>query len=290
MAAPDFIGIGAQRSGSTWMHRLLSRHPQIWMTPVKEIHYFDNTHWERYIRNWKKRWRSRAPISLWDIRYFIARYPGDGWYRSLFVDANRRGVTSGEITPAYAILDEAGFRRIHAINPDIKIVFVMRDPVERSWSDFVNHWQKQVNGNFTLSDALKFCRKPQSLGKSLYGRTIAMLERVFDRDRIFYGFTDDIKERPEWFAARLFAFLGVDETLAAQCLPDGPVGERGRRIPIPAEFARAISAETIDDLESVAARFGGHPQRWLERAQGRMAASLPPESGHATSTSGEGSP
>ena len=41
---PDFLVIGAQRAGTTWLHRVLSEHPALWLTPVKELHYFDKPH------------------------------------------------------------------------------------------------------------------------------------------------------------------------------------------------------------------------------------------------------
>src|SRR5215217_5638753 len=118
---PDFIGIGAQKAGTTWLHRNLQAHPQIWMPKEKELHYFDEKikqrggFWSRLLgsRPADKRWRrqlgarfkwfkvSRQDIA-WDLRYFFKR-PSDEWYASLFEQG--KGRVTGEATPDYSILE-----------------------------------------------------------------------------------------------------------------------------------------------------------------------------------------
>ena len=72
----DFLGIGAQKAGTTWIYQHLSRHPQICFPAGKEIHF-----WDHYRNN------------------------GVDWWTSLFAD-DHPGRKQGEITPAYATLDE----------------------------------------------------------------------------------------------------------------------------------------------------------------------------------------
>ena len=96
---PDFIGIGAQKAGTTWLHHNLQAHPGIWMPKEKELHYFDEKIKQeggplrrlRGDRPLDKRWRRQAKSRLrrvpkgpfaedlgWDLRYFLAK-PGDRW-------------------------------------------------------------------------------------------------------------------------------------------------------------------------------------------------------------------
>jgi hypothetical protein len=99
---PHFLGIGAQKAGTTWVFENLRLHPEIFMPPPKEIHFFDR------------------------------EYPrGSGWYGDLFKDAATK--ICGEITPAYAILNSAEIGQIATFLPDVKIFFIIRNPMERGW-------------------------------------------------------------------------------------------------------------------------------------------------------------
>ena len=144
---PDFIGIGAQKAGTTWLYRNLRAHPEIWMPKEKEIHYFDEKIklkdglWSR-LRGEDpadQRWRRQAGVRIkrfpkgfslqdlaWDLRYFFGR-PDDEWYASLFEQG--RGKITGETTPDYSILDREMVAHVHDLMPRAKIVFMVRNPI-----------------------------------------------------------------------------------------------------------------------------------------------------------------
>src|SRR5687768_7817210 len=130
---PDFIAIGAQKAGTTWLHRNLQAHPQIYMPREKELHYFDEKLKQRGglpsrllgKRPVDKRWRRQAAARIkrvsrqrsrqnlaWDLRYFFGR-PTDEWYASLF--ERGRGRVTGEATPDYAILDQETIAHVHGL-------------------------------------------------------------------------------------------------------------------------------------------------------------------------------
>ena len=108
MAKPSFLCIGGQRCGTTRLHRILNAHPEISMTQRgvgefdKEIHYFDR---------------------------FVLTHDFD-WYESHF---SNHGI-SGEITPAYSTLSLSCVQLISQYLPEAKIVYVVRNPVDRIWS------------------------------------------------------------------------------------------------------------------------------------------------------------
>ena len=108
MAKPTFLCIGAQRCGTTRLHRILSAHPEVLMTSSgvdrfeKEIHYFDNLIIQK-------------PLS---------------WYEDHF---SATGIT-GEITPAYSALSDKVVAGISRYLPAVKLIFVIRRPYERIWS------------------------------------------------------------------------------------------------------------------------------------------------------------
>ena len=147
---PSFIGIGAQRAGTGWLYRNLAKHPDIWLTPLKELHYFDNPNEVDSMgsRLRSSTWRRQCAARIlrdcfpgsrgtlrWDLRYFFGRR-SDDWYASLFLP-NKYQI-SGEITPAYSILDSGTVGHIRKIMPDVKIVFLMRNPISRAWSHAIN--------------------------------------------------------------------------------------------------------------------------------------------------------
>ena len=131
--SPDFIGIGAQKAGTTWLHRNLRVHPQIFM-PRKEVHYFDrkiddrsnavsrllgkrpsDEQWRRQIKHWlglHARTLSLREL-LWDLNYYMRTYDDD-WYASVFEPV--QGRVTGEITPAYSALDEGRVARVHPVS------------------------------------------------------------------------------------------------------------------------------------------------------------------------------
>ena len=102
---PTFLGIGAQKAGTTWLYKMLSLHPDIGLHPHKEAHF------------WDKRWPASAPIERYEAGFAAMPQP-----------------VRGEITPAYALLPESTIGVIHARYPDLKLLYLLRNPIERAWS------------------------------------------------------------------------------------------------------------------------------------------------------------
>ena len=118
---PDFLGIGAQKAGTTWLYENLRRHPQMYLPNTKEIHYFD-----------------------W---YF---YKSIHWYCKHFM-AVEKNKLKGEITPCYSTLSENKIKLIHKINPQLKIILILRNPIERAWSQAVMNLAKKANTKSNLA-------------------------------------------------------------------------------------------------------------------------------------------
>lgn len=113
---PDYLVIGAQRSGTTWLQRLLVTHPDIVAPRTKEVHYFDQ-HWHLGLRWYQANFTPAANVAR--------RRPGP-----------RREVRTGEATP-YTLFHPLGPSRVASTVPDAQLVVVLRDPVQRAWS----HWR-----------------------------------------------------------------------------------------------------------------------------------------------------
>ena len=98
----DFLGIGAQKAGTTWLYEMLCQHPQLAFPGGKEMHFWD-----------------------------AGRSRGLEWYRSCFNVGEKK---NGEITPAYAMLPVETIREIHALNPALRVIYILRNPIDRAWS------------------------------------------------------------------------------------------------------------------------------------------------------------
>jgi hypothetical protein len=265
---PDFLVIGAQRAGTTWLHRVLTQHPALWLPPVKELHYFDRLNTKRTILEPKERRRVglKRLLSLdpWLINYWL-RARSDEWYARLFRDAQARGLIAGEITPAYATLNEEVLLRIQRMNDKIKLIFVMRDPVERAWSAVNNAAKKGAADASTVETSLARARESGAAARSAYADTINRLEVVFPASQIHYCFFEDLRDTPDALTADVLSFLGVEpEPAVAIKLPQAVNVAAGSK-PVPLEFSREMARDYLPMVADLCQRFEGPPHRWRTR-------------------------
>jgi hypothetical protein len=289
--SPAFLGIGAPRSGTTWLHRNLRQHPEIWLTPVKEIHYFDKrggsrrsnryyrAHLRKRLRQYVNReaWLPRALPSrvAWDLHFFLGRRT-NRWYERLFHPGP--GQIAGEITPAYSMLDMEVVEEVRNLNPDLRVVYLLRDPIERCWSGAVSELVRRTGQPLDAVPDEAFIRHFDGQGHVLRGnylRTLTTWEGVFGREQVFVGFLDEIEQAPRDVLLRLYRFLGVSDDEAL--VPDS-AGEKANvagdhRSPVPERFQPHLARQYLPQLEVLSERFGEPVTSWLRRAQAALASS-----------------
>ncbi len=216
---PHFIGIGAQKTASTWLYIILNQHPQVWMPPAKELHFFDidgKTSLFQNILFRKKRYqRSLTSIQFapkksftWYLRYVFGKRNIQN-YRYLFKPS--KGQLSGEITPAYAILSEEKIEEISRHFPHLKIIYTLRNPLWRDWSAFSMFLKRKQLTIDQISEQRVYKVLKKRSKHSKYIESITRWESYFPKDQIFIGFYDEIQQNPKQFLNRLFDFLGVDQ-------------------------------------------------------------------------------
>jgi hypothetical protein len=207
----------------------------------------------------------RRPLSRFDLDYFLGRR-SDAWYCNLFLPARRRGLLTGEITPAYSILDGTALQHLKALNPEVKLIYVMRDPVMRSWSAVMKLRRKRgLEGVPTGAEAIHDAQTEGIWKRSSYLDSIERFERVFRRDQLFYGFFEQLAEEPTAFVTDLLNFLGVEPGDVARLLPPAPVNAAAAGRKPPPEFARALAAACLPWVEKLCLRFEGPPHMWRAR-------------------------
>ncbi|MCP4456766.1 MAG: sulfotransferase [Cytophagales bacterium] len=215
---PDFLGIGAQKSATRWLYNQLKRHPDVYLTPIKELHYFDrimkaNQYKDRYdLDVWKNNFHKMSFARFlnlrWQYKFFYGEY-SDDWYTSLFNRAGKR--KAGEITPEYSILRKEDIEVVRGINPEMRIVYLLRDPVSRAWS----HFRMQVRRgglrykDMHEDDVFKLIGSANYFIKGNYLDNLKRWYSVFDRQQIFIGYLEEVKENPDDLLKNILTHLGV---------------------------------------------------------------------------------
>lgn len=218
MNKPDFICIGASKAGTTWLHRHLMGHEEIWLPFVKELHYFDHKHVRRWVDVIAKSSVFgrvvRAAILeglvrgefLWSYQYLFKERLADTYYK-LF--EGRGNNVTGEITPAYAMLSEHDISEIARVQSDCKIIYILREPAERTWSH-LNMIRKR--GGKSLTDEELYARlNHKHLTASDYLSHLSNWEKYFPAKQIHIGFYDELRTNPISFLNKIYIFLEVSQ-------------------------------------------------------------------------------
>ncbi len=216
---PHFLGIGAQKSATRWLFNQLKRHPDVYLTPIKELHYFDrirksDTYSDRYkLDVWKNNfykmsfWRLRN-IS-WEYKFFFQEY-SDDWYSSLFSKA--MGRKAGEITPEYSILRVMDIEHVKGINPDMRIIYLLRNPVSRAWSHFRMHVRRSglLYDQMNEKEVFKFIGSSNCFSKGDYFGNLKNWYSVFNENQVFTGFLEEVRDNPDELLIRILKHIGIE--------------------------------------------------------------------------------
>lgn len=178
----DFLGIGAQKAGTTWLFRMLDRHPDVRFPAGKELHF-----WNR-------------PDSD-DAQAYLAHFSGVS-----------DGVRLGEITPAYSMLDVEVIERIHALNPSLRLIFIIRNPMDRAWSSAL---MALGRAEMTINEAsdqwfIDHFQSSGSLRRGDYETTLRNWRSVFPDEQLLLLRYEDIVHKPANVLQRCAWHLDVD--------------------------------------------------------------------------------
>ncbi len=176
-----FLCVGAQRSGTTWLHQYLSKYPNFNFGFLKEYHIWDSL----YITDFKNNLPDKS-----NLRYKLL-YDVKG-YENYFLSLLSKSVTcTGDFTPSYCGLTSENFHaiktRLNNVGFNIKVLFLMRDPFERCWS------MARMDAPSNDAEYLKnFYNNNNFFLRTNYKNTINNLESVFTSDQIYYGIFEEM--------------------------------------------------------------------------------------------------
>lgn len=240
---PDYLIIGTQRGGTTSLYEHLVRHPRIPRALTKEVRFFD-VGFDRGL-TW---YRSHFPTQMYK------------WARERL----GQNIVVGEATPDY-MFDPRVPARVARVVPDVKLLVLLRDPVDRAYS----HYWHQVSRGFEqlpfdeavqreMHRARKYGEDPPGsferhhhsyLARGIYADQLNSWMDVFPRDRFFIEASENLFKDPASVVSTLFHFLG---------LPDY---QHGAFPVLNANSSGRMQASTHDDL---VAYFTPHNERLYE--------------------------
>lgn len=185
--APDFIIMGAMKCATTTLHEQLNAQPGVFMSALKEPNFFsDDDQFQR----------------------------GIDWYLSLF-DPAQPGELCGESSTHYTKLPTypKSVERLRQYTPNVKLIYVMRHPVERIVSQYMHEWStRTVTG--TLSQALK--RHPELYHYSQYSMQLKPYLETFGPENVLPVFFERVKQFPQEELARIGEFVGCPQPVVWQ--------------------------------------------------------------------------
>lgn len=201
---PTFLIIGAAKSGTTSLYRYLMQHPQVFMSDPKEPRFFAYDGGLPDFGGPGDRHAHRYTVTTWDA------------YTALFADATAPAI--GEASPIYLYSAEAP-ARIHHHLPDVHLIAVLRNPVDRAYSHYM-HMRKDAREPLRdfrqalaaepqrIADGWEWSWHYASLG--FYHRQVQRYLQLFDRSQLSIYLFEDLKQRPIETVQSIFEAIGVD--------------------------------------------------------------------------------
>jgi hypothetical protein len=225
MRLPDFMCIGAQKSATSWFYAMLGQHPNIWMSPLKELHYFDRIADDnretrsRHIQLAKKH-RERPPkgASGEDWAAYTDRVSAFGeisleWYREVFSWPVSDDVKIGDITPAYLEISESAVAHARELLGDIKIIVIVRRPLDRELSQLRMWRRKEDSGVPELQTEDDWMKLYDAMlarrARGAYSQGIPRWQKAFSKENFLALPYADIREQPLIFMKRVEDFLEI---------------------------------------------------------------------------------
>jgi hypothetical protein len=250
---PTFLIAGAPRSGTTWLYHLLDRHPDVYMAkpvrPEPKFFLVDELYergFEHYLRTW--------------------------------FDGSATSAAAGEKSTNY-LESVAAAERIRRHLPDVKLVFILREPAQRAYSnwawsrmnrmetlDFETALEQEDERERTVPPQLRYARPHAYFSRGLYATMLRRYVDLFPREQILCLKFDDIILKPGDLACRLHRFLRVaprpDDTLGLDVVNPSEAGDT-----MSDDLRRRLRLRYASATRELVALFGREFEDWIPDEQ-----------------------
>lgn len=292
---PHFLVIGPYRTGTTWLYSQLCHVDGLKMPPYKELNFLFDADMNRQWNDYKRTGKLRADLPDIEISTAVMEQAKNnmrvmreqsyrqakekaGWlwaglykhvprnfnlfslylYTQLFPSGTNQ--ITGDVSPAYFTLSPEAIESVKNNFPNVKVVMILRDPVEREWSNIRMHHLHSIQEGFSIDDYLK-----KSDLQRDYIHAINNWEKFLGREQMGYFFYDDLAANREDFFLQILNFikpgLKVNKWLTEK------VGESVINTISP-ELKTSLQNYYLPQHQQLAAKFGTRswPAFWLQKA------------------------
>ncbi|MEC4803328.1 MAG: sulfotransferase [Jaaginema sp. PMC 1079.18] len=195
MTLPNFLIIGVQKAGTTSIYNYLKQHPQVYVSPVKETNFLE--------KNWENESRKPAIDTLEK-------------YEKLFAQVSNE-LAIGEASPNYLFHYDSSIERIQRYVPQAKLIAILRNPIDRAYSDYLMHIRDAIRKSKPKSLAeliTDYSASSFILLKGFYYQHLQHFYQAFEREQIQVYLYDNLVKDSVKFMQNLYHFLEVDDTFS----------------------------------------------------------------------------
>jgi len=269
---PDFICIGAQKAGSTWLYDQARSHPRVWMPPIKEVRYFSALGGVKeraaiQLAKYELLSRPMDPRKVEFVRRLArAEGPKNGndltEYMALFEPAG--DAVTGDISPGYVRMPDDLAKKLAAALPDCKFLFLIREPAARLWSQLNMMVRTGRLGRRALTHPrrlLKLTKEEAITAYSYQSQTIKTWRALVGEERFKVFVMDELYVEADGFRRRIFDYLGLN---ADECtLPANHNRKTTElKIPVTDEMRGVLDKVFADERRELVRLVGGATQNW----------------------------
>jgi hypothetical protein len=276
---PDIICLGAQKTATTWLYRALRGRTDIYVPPIKELHYFSQLYNQENARRYGPPHRAHQVAS---VRKYLEGKPrrtpedekilaqldhlaradvDDDWYAEIFAPAPADAVCM-DICPGYMNIPIAAVQHAFRLNPVVRLFLIVRDPVDRCWS----HIRMIVAQGGLDRDVTKLASPDAPLARFLsyteYAESIRRWRAFAAPGQFKLMLYDDLVANPENTMVEIFKFAGLvrrrDRPLPKEVF-------KGEEIEMPKAVRVRLLEELAPQYEYLRQDFPDAVQRWLDQ-------------------------
>lgn len=280
-----FLSIGAMKAGTTWLYAILDQHPALHFAMEKEIHYF----YHRYVntkqlsegyrlREARNRYLHRfdpekanidaVRANLRWISAYLDRPVDDYWYRNLFQLRDHQ-VYACDFSNLHAQLPADAWPKVAAISDRLRVLYTMRDPVQRLWSHTKFHLQLTGHLNkletWSPDEFEEFIRRPHIWRNAEYGLVLRNLRQGLSKETVKVLFYEELHADQRGTLRQIETFLGISHFDYPQDLLDRRFTESVKH-QMPSFFPDLIARDIDRIYAEVEAEGYAIPATWGTRA------------------------
>lgn len=198
---PDIVCIGAQKAGTSWLHELLATRSDVWVPPFKELHFFDYKfiaesrrwvpwHIKQGVKAARERHVSNAAEPDFSFLEYLKKLETEPrlnkiWYQYVFSKA-RVDQKCLDVTPEYSCIPDIGINYFKRFLPEAKLIFLVRDPLERLKSQIRMTVQRESQKRFSEAEWRNLLSRPALRSRGDYLNNIPRWDAQFDHDQLLY--------------------------------------------------------------------------------------------------------